>query len=252
MKKFRIIILLLILVLVAFYSKLQKLESMSWIDPLQVSIYPINADGSLLVNSYINRLSENDFLEIEQFFSRQYTEYSDIGFMPVNISLEAEVIDLPPVPPENGYLLSIVWWSLHMRYWAYLHSTEDNQLRINIFVLYHRPEASKSLAHSLGLQKGLLGVVNAFAADNQRGQNNVVVAHELLHTVGASDKYDKTSGQPVFPDGFAKNSEMRYPQIRAELMAGRIPITAVKSVMPDSLRQCVLGKKTVQEIGWIE
>ena len=225
---------------------------MSWIDSLQISIYPINADGSPWVERYIHGLDSSEFLEIERFFSRQYAEHSDSGFIPVRINLEAQVTGLPPVAPKNGYLLNIVWWSLRMRYWAYQHSIEDNQLRVSIFVLYHQPEADKRLAHSLGLQKGLIGVVNAFAADNQRAQNNVVIAHELLHTVGASDKYDGATGQPVFPDGFVRKAGPRYPQTRAELMAGRIPITVEKSVMPNSLRQCWIGKTTAQEIGWVE
>ena len=52
------------------------------------------------------------------------------------------------------------------------------------------PACATQLAHSLGLQKGLIGVVNAFASSSQAAENNVVIAHELLHTVGATDKYD--------------------------------------------------------------
>ena len=55
-----------------------------------------------------------------------------------------------------------------------------------------------------GLQKGLIGVVNAFASDEQAAQNNVVIAHELLHTVGATDKYDPRTNQPSHPDGYAE------------------------------------------------
>ncbi len=33
------------------------------------------------------------------------------------------------------------------------------------------------------------------------GGNQVVVAHELLHTLGATDKYARASGQPLEPDG---------------------------------------------------
>ena len=52
---------------------------------------------------------------------------------------------------------------------------------------------------SHGLQKGLVGVVHAFADDTMTGSNAVVIAHELLHTVGASDKYDLTTGAPLYP-----------------------------------------------------
>ncbi len=52
------------------------------------------------------------------------------------------------------------------------------------------PERTTAVPHSLGLQAGLLGVVYAFADETLDAPNNVVIAHEVLHTLGATDKYD--------------------------------------------------------------
>ena len=60
---------------------------------------------------------------------------------------------------------------------------------IRLFVIYYDPKTTETLQHSLGLEKGMIGVVNALASESMAGWNNVVVAHELLHTVGATDKY---------------------------------------------------------------
>jgi len=127
---------------------------------------------------------------------------------------------------------------------------DGDKSTVNIFVRYHQPKVDQRLAHSLGLQKGLIGVVNAYAEEKYQAQNNIVIAHELLHTVGASDKYDLNTGQPVYPEGFA-NPSLEYAQSSAEIMAGKIPMSNIKSVMPESLRGCMIGEKTAIEIGWL-
>ncbi len=94
-------------------------------------------------------------------------------------------------------------------------------------------------------------MVNAFASRAQQGSNNVVIAHELLHTFGASDKYDAATNMPSFPDGFAEpDANPRYPQRMAEIMAGRIPISPTFAETPRSLDEVVIGAATAREISW--
>ncbi|MEY8194537.1 MAG: hypothetical protein RPR28_06725, partial [Cycloclasticus sp.] len=148
-------------------------------------------------------------------------------------------------------LLQTVFWSLRLRYWAYQHSQAADKVTVNIFIQYQQLDPDRRLAHSLGLQKGLIGLVNAYADKRYQETNNVVIAHELLHTVGASDKYDLSTGQPIYPEGFAIPSK-QYQQNKAELMAARIPLSATESEMPISLRYCVMGEQTAAEVGWVE
>jgi len=250
MKVFRIALLLLVFVFVAFYSKLQRLESMAWVDPLQVSIYPINGDGSVLTDQYISALSVNNFHSVDVFFKKQWGAYNEFDFDPIAVTLKSVVTSQPPLPPINGNVLKVIFWSLRLRFWSYQNSVDSNKSTVNIFVRYHQVDASSRLAHSLGLQKGLIGVVNGYASNEYQEQNNVVIAHELLHTVGASDKYNLTTGQPIYPAGFAMPDE-NYRQSKAEIMAGRIPVNKRESIMPRSLRQCVIGSETAKEIGWL-
>ena len=121
---------------------------------------------------------------------------------------------------------------------------------IRLFVLYHEARPDLALPDSHGLQKGLFGVVHVFASDAQRAQNNVVIAHELLHVLGASDKYD-ARGQPLDPTGLADAyAQPRYPQLKAEIMAGRIAVSASEAVIPKSLAETTIGYATAAEIGW--
>lgn len=156
----------------------------------------------------------------------------------------------PPLERPRGALAAIAY-TLRLRGYAFRRTPFRESLgTVRLFVLYHELKYDAALPHSLGLAKGLLGVVHVFAADTQRAQNNVVIAHELLHTLGATDKYDG-AGQPLYPVGFADFTvEPRYPQRQAEIMAGRIPLAPGKAEIPKSLAETVIGYATAAEIGW--
>ena len=244
----------MLLATAAIYTKGQRLGSTAWLDPLPVVIFPINGDGNPKTAAYIQGLRDRDFAPIDAFTAKQGQKYGLLTPDPTQTRLGPEVSVHPPAPPAAGSnVLSTMLWSLKLRYWAWQNTPDDesNKNRVRIFVLYHQGEDGRSLNHSLGMQKGLLGVVHAFAIKEQNAQNNVVIAHELLHTVGASDKYD-AAGQPVYPQGYAHpGRKPLYPQYRAEIMAGRVPLSPTQSKMAYSLRSTVVGKTTAREISWI-
>lgn len=74
-----------------------------------------------------------------------------------------------------------------------------------------------------------------------------------MHTLGATDKYDRATGRPLVPAGLGDPlREPRYPQDTCEIMAGRIAVSAGEAVIPDSLRQATVGPATAREIGWTQ
>ncbi|MGZ5031405.1 MAG: hypothetical protein ACXV8I_12530, partial [Methylobacter sp.] len=94
--------------------------------------------------------------------------------------------------------------------------------------------------------------VHAFASIDQDQQNNIVIAHEFLHTVGATDKYD-ADNNALFPIGYADPEQSPlYPQAKAEIMVGRIPLSATNGRMAAGLDECVIGKQTAKEIDWLQ
>ncbi|RLA23877.1 MAG: hypothetical protein DRQ61_02530 [Gammaproteobacteria bacterium] len=253
-KIFRILLLLTILAATAFYTKAQRLSSTGWLEPLNVVIYPINADGKRSTSQYIDQLKESHFQAIDRFTAKQSKKYDILTKKPTITRLGKSVTTLPPVAPAPGdSTISNIFWSMKFRFWAWQETPDElsNQHRARMFVLYHSPTGNgQPLDHSYGLNKGLLGLVNAYASNKQSAQNNIVITHELLHTVGATDKYGP-DGHPLFPDGYASSSGQQYPQRHAEIMAGSIPLSEGRSRMADSLRQCVVGKKTAEEIKWL-
>lgn len=254
-KLIRILILLAILAYVAFYTRTQELNSQAWLDPLDIIIYPINADKESIVAEYIENLDVSIFQEVNNFFETQGENYSILSHPVTRIQLGATITAQPPTPPApDAPVIKIIFWGLKFRWWAFFNTPDDesNHHRVRMFVYYHEALENRALAHSVGLNKGLLAIVHAFADPKQNAQNNIIIAHEFLHTVGASDKYG-ANNQPIFPDGYADTEQQPlYPQLTAEIMAVRKPLSATQAEMADNLQQCVIGIKTAQEINWLE
>lgn len=251
-RRLRILILLSVLGTVAAITYWERWSVAQWHSPLQIVIYPINGDNSEKVASYIVTLSAAQFEEIPVFIRKQSERYRLQALLLPQVTLGKVVDTAPPMPPTTRRsMLDTLWWSLQLRYYVF-HNTPFWQSlgRIKLFVVFHQGQDGIPLEHSLGLQKGLLGVIHAFARPAQNAQNNVVITHELLHTLGATDKYDANL-LPIYPEGFAEaDGGEHYPQKLAEIMAGRIAISPEQAVMPTSLAQCVIGAKTAYEIQW--
>jgi hypothetical protein len=250
---FRIAFLLGILLFSLGFTWGESYLVRSWLQPLQVSVYPINGDGSKAVADYIRGLKDEDFAAINTFLQGQARRYGVKLNPALALTLEQPLDEAPPEPPHDRGVLKTMLWSLKLRWWVYRHNSSVlPQLgHIRLYVLYHEAQDGKALDHSLGLEKGLVGVVHAFASEGQRGQNNVVIAHELLHTLGATDKYDLATNLPVNPEGYAEPDKLPlYPQHEAEIMAGRIPLSAARAIMPRNLAECVIGPATAYEINF--
>jgi hypothetical protein len=251
-KRLRIAVLLLILLFVALNTYFDRVYSTDWNIPLRIAAFPINADGSTVTASYIGQQPADSFQRIETFFEQEAQHYGLQMERPIRLTLAPPLSEAPPELDPGGGAFSAILWSLRIRYWAWrVDAPPGPAPDIKLFVLYHDPAISPALPHSLGLQKGLLGVVHVFADAGMKGSNDTVIAHELLHTLGATDKYDLASDQPIHPDGFAEpQREPLYPQSFAELMAGRIPVSSTEAQTPQSLQQVLIGPKTANEIGW--
>jgi hypothetical protein len=251
-RRLRIAVLLVILLFVALNTYFDRVYSTDWNIPLRIAAFPINADGSEVTARYIGQQPADAFQQIETFFEQEAKHYGLQMERPIRLTLAPPLSETPPELEPGSGALSAALWSLRMRYWAWrVDAPPGPAPDIKLFVLYHDPAISPSLPHSLGLQKGLLGVVHVFADARMRGPNDTVIAHELLHTLGATDKYDLESNQPLQPDGYAEpDRQPLYPQSFAELMGGRIPVSSTEAQTPASLQQVIVGAKTASEIGW--
>lgn len=252
-KRFRIIVLLVILLLVVHHQFNDRARIASWKNPMFIAIYPVNADGSESAEQFIQRLEEERFDDIERFMQREAQRYGAGIDRPVYMQLATPVAESPPPPPIGGNFLQRATWIARMRWWRWNFDAQGMDPDVIVLARFFDPVEHRYLPHSTGVEQIRIAIANLFASDSMDGQNLVVMTHEILHTVGATDKYDLASDQPIYPNGFARPDQRPlYPQRRAEVMAGRIPLNENEARQAESLAQVLIGPKTAREIGWLD
>lgn len=252
LKRLRIAVLLYVLLFVAGAQFFMARHTTDWDAPLWVDIYAVAGDSAPATRAFIAGLSAAEFADAEAFLAREAERYGVGLDQPFKLRIVGEH-SAPPALAADAGRLGVLWWSLRMRWLAasLRWQAEGPSGDILVFAVFHEPAAGIALDRSVALEKGLIAVANLFADRTARATNQIVLAHELLHTLRATDKYSAATNAPSYPDGYAApDARPLLPQTRAELMAGRIPIDEARAEMPRSLRDVVIGPKTAQEIGW--
>lgn len=248
-KNIRILCLLIVLLIVAVNA--YRDQNQEWSKPIIVKLHPINADGRSATQNYIQSLHLAELTGTQDYLQQMSAQYRG---QPIALyfQLGRELKRVPPKVLEHATLIDTILWSLRFRFYAWKqHESADGSPSVTLYLNYYDPEQTKELKHSTALQKGRIGSVNLFASKKQAEQNKIVLVHELLHAFGASDKYDLTTGQPIYPLGYAyPKQQPLFPQAKAELMAGHIPLSEQKSKMPDRLEQTLINEITAIELGW--
>ncbi|NSL55517.1 zinc metalloprotease [Uliginosibacterium aquaticum] len=249
-KKLRIAILLFILATVGLNAWRAHAQTRDWSKTLQVSIFPLNGDGSPAAAARIARLQEEDFKDIEAFFTEQAQAHGVSNPRPLRVSLQPALSALPPAAPMQRSGLDVLLWSLKLRYWAWQQPDGVPRAHVRAFVIFWDSDANGGrVPDSHGLAKGQIAISNVHSTRAMQHSNNVVIAHEILHTMGATDKYGPDL-RPQYPAGFAEpDANPRYPQRLCEIMAGRTPVSETELEIPRSLAECLIGPLTAQEVG---
>lgn len=253
-RQLRIGLLLLVLALVAIDTWLSRARTHDWTVKERVAVYPIAGDNGAATLRELANLDDDHFLAVEEFFAREARKFGLSTEQPVDLQLRHVIDERPPAPAAGAGLLGNAWWSLRLRWWVWRVTRNDPGpfARIRLFVVFHDPSLRSEVPHSHGLRELLVGVAHVFAGRRQRASNQVVIAHELMHTLGATDKYDPATNLPLFPAGYGEPARLpRYPQRFAEIMGGRLAVTPTRAEMPAGLRATVVGPDTAREIAWV-
>jgi hypothetical protein len=252
-KRLRIAALLYVLLFVAAAQYLTARQTTDWDAPLWIDIYTVAGDREPATRRYLDSMAPTEFAAAEAFLAREAKRYGVTLDQPFKFRIVTEHGAALPQLGAGAGRLAIVWWSLRMRWvalrlqWRSAGPSGD----IVLFAVFQASAEGAALDGSTALHKGLIAVAKLFADPAARATNQIVVAHELLHTLRATDKYSPTSNAPLYPHGYA-DPEARplLPQKQAELMAGRIPLDERRAEMPADLRAVVIGPATAREIGW--
>ena len=252
-KLMRVVALLSILFVLVVGTWMTEKRLASWDRPAWVVVYPIAADDAALTLEYAQNVDESTFAAVNEFMAREIRPYGITVTPAFYIQVAQVSTELPPEIPDHNSPVTIAWWSLKMRWWAWRMGFNDDQAGtdIQMFILYHGVTDRSEVDISVGMRKGRYGVVSAYAEKSMNARNMIIFTHELMHVFGASDKYIRATGEPEYPFGFADpDQHPLFPQTRAEIMGVRIPLSSFVSEMPRSLKQCKIGRRTAEEIGF--
>ncbi len=253
----RVAVLLLVLLLVVIYavsSSLLRLSRTDWTRTLSVAVVVVAA-GPLdpaAVEALRTRVRV-----LEQALADEEHRYVPAGPKPFVIAVLGPVA-APSPPPElagDGALdlLSYTW-----RRWRWVRAvdaaaaTDAGRWDSRIYVVARPPALDRErFVEGVSEQGGRVGIVEVELAADTVDWALFAAAHELLHTLGATDKYD-AAGHAMVPSGLAEPElAPRYPQRFAEVMSRGRATSPTIDQAPDSLAELRVGGWTAAEIGWI-
>ncbi len=165
-----------------------------------------------------------------------------------------DVTRLPPSADADG----VVALARHQYdLWRYL-SRVDSEAGVDpaafdsrIYLVVQPPHERRELVEGESEEGGRVGVVSVDLGDNMVDFALFVATHELMHTLGASDKYDAT-GRALAPQGLGDPTQVPlYPQHAAEVMARNVVVAPGRERPPDTLAELAVGRWTATEIGWL-
>jgi hypothetical protein len=251
----RVSLLLAVLGLVVLWAGTdcyQRRARTAWRRPLNVALVLVEREpvGTSTIGLFADRARA-----LERRLASEYKRHDGRDFTPFSFVVKGPLrVEQAPPSVEQG-VLGLLRYSYALWRW-----TRELDARADVergaydarIYLVMKPALPGGLTFAEGEGEfgGRIGVAQADIDPAMIDFSLFVAAHELMHTLGASDKYDG-SGNAVYPDGFAEPEKTPlYPQRGAEIMARDLPLTATSARPPNTLDELFVGNATAREIGW--
>jgi hypothetical protein len=255
--RIRVAVLLLALMLVVIYavsSSLLRQARTDWARTLSVAVVLVAAGP--LDPAAIAALHTRARV-LETALADEEHRYLPAGPKPFVFTVLGPIV-APSPPPALGSdstldLLAYTW-----RRWRWVRAvdaaaaTSAGAWDSRIYVVARPPTLDRErFVEGASEQGGRVGIVEVELDADTVDWALFATAHELLHTLGATDKYD-AAGNALAPQGLAEPSlSPRYPQRFAEVMTRGRALSPTVDEAPDALGQLRVGGWTAAEIGWI-
>jgi hypothetical protein len=255
----RVSALLAVLVLVlvyAWHDFSARRERAAWNKPLQVAVVLVrlgNRDATSLAavarfRQRVAVLEERLHDELGRYRTAPERMLRFDVYGPVN----AEV-----APPQLE--CDSLWCSAQHTFalWRYTRAVDaaaglpTRAFDSRIYAVLEPVTSERKFVEGFSEQGGRVGVARVQLDESTVDLGLFVLAHELMHTLGASDKYD-AEGAALIPFGLGDSEQTPlYPQLRAEVMARNRVLAPGQEAVPDSLSELSVGSWTAREIGWL-
>ncbi len=220
-------------------------------------------DDDRFVQRFLSRSAygRHNFREVEEWVQREYTRHTgdERAMFEYFVRGPVRLTEPPPALPESdaSFMERLRGTNRFLGYFEELSERDELLLGdtdITLFIYFYDDyDASRRKLFrsydSVATRRTRMGIIFAPMNDSLLGNTCAVVAHELLHPLGASDKYD---GVSVYPEGYADAGQTPlYPQKHAEIMALGIPTAPGRDEPVRDLRECVVGDVTAREMNWV-
>jgi len=197
------------------------------------------------------------FPALEARLASEYHRHGGRLAVPVHFTVFGPVaVDRAPPPDPEATLSSLARHAYEQ--WRWTHAVDvgcslpARRFDSRIYVLVRVPrEAHRDWVEGSSELGGRVGVARIDLDATVIDLALFVVTHELLHTLGASDKYD-AAGRALIPEGLVEPHRIPlYPQRSAEVMTRNLVLAPGSERPPDSLSELGVGAGTAAEIGWL-
>lgn len=230
----------------------QRHSRTSWQRPVKVALVlverePINPSTIALLTDRVSQLEER--------LTSEYRRHNDRDFAPFALEVKGpvEAKEAPRQGQGQGWFR--LCWETYRR-WTWTRDV-DARAKVDggaydarIYLVMKPARGGVAFVEGESEFEGRVGVARADIDPEMIDFALFVAAHELMHTLGASDKYD-AEGRAVFPDGFAEpHRQPLYPQPGAEIMARNLVLAPNAERPPSTLGELLVGNRTAREIGW--
>jgi hypothetical protein len=225
-----------------------------WRHPIEVSVALVQlgqVDGPSL------SALRASFPALEQRLAEEYRRFGGTLSRPVAFTIFGPVsVDRPPPADPDGSFLRLAQHAYDQWRWTRAvdrgSGLEPADFDSRIYVVVRAPsDSTRSWVEGSSEQGGRVGVARIELARSTVGLALFVVAHELFHTLGATDKYDER-GRARIPAGLVEPDRVPlYPQHFAEVMTRNVVVAEGVERPPESVAELGMGSETAREIGWL-
>jgi hypothetical protein len=256
----RVLVLLAVLVIVLVYAGYDiwdRQRRTTWSRPLHVAVILLHVGphGSAteaalnLMQQRVGALEKKLLSELERYRPSAEPLLRFSAFGPV-----AVLRPPPQVASDSLWDAAVHSFTL----WRYTRAVDaaaqvsSRGFDSRIYVLAEPVQSElRKVVEGFSQQGGRVGVARVELDVSTVDLGLFVVAHELMHTLGASDKYGP-DGSALLPMGLGDPEQAPlYPQSRAELMARNRVLSPGQETIPTSLSELSVGRWTAEEIGWV-
>jgi hypothetical protein len=256
-RRLRIGILLIILAVVllwAYNDVSRRRARNDWSRTLSIAVVilrrgPVDREALDSLRAGARALQDRLSEESARYRPRSAPPFAIQAFGPI------EIAEDPPAP-TGADLVPLARYSFGL--WRYLRTVDAlagpqvKHADMAIYVVTHVPKSDqRTHVEGVSQQGGKVGIVEVELDPKMVDFALFVTAHELFHTLGATDKYDPT-GRTLIPAGLADPTlSPLYPQHHAEIMARNVVLGPTEERPPDSIAELRVGPTTAAEIGWV-